>query len=136
MRKSIILSLLLVFAISLSAQEQKQVEFAEITHDFGVVQEGDGDNGKITNVFKFKNLGSVPIYVESARASCGCTVPTFDKTPILPGETGEIPVTYNTNGRAGSINKSITVTFKDGGDNTFIETLYIKGNVIGKAQQQ
>lgn len=134
MRKSIILSLLLVFAISLSAQDKKAVEFTEITHDFGVVQENAGEGGKITNVFTFKNLGTTPIFVVSAKASCGCTTPKIDETkPILPGEIGEIPVSYSTN-RQGSFNKSVTVTFKDGSDNTFNEIIYIKGNVIAKAE--
>jgi len=126
-----------MFAISLSAQEKQTVEFTEKTHDFGTVQEGAGDGGRITAVFIFKNLGTTPVFVANAKASCGCTTPKVDSSkPILPGETGEIPVTYSTNGRPGSFNKSVTVTFKDGNESTFTEVIYIKGNVTPKPQPQ
>jgi hypothetical protein len=135
MKKTIFLSLVFALSISLVAQEKKIVEFTEKTHDFGVVQEGAGDNGKITNVFTFKNVGTTPVFIESAKASCGCTTPKVDSTkPILPSETGEIPVTYNTNGRPGGFNKSITVTLKNGSEDSFTEVVYIKGEVKAKAQ--
>jgi len=137
MKKSIFLSLLLAFSVVLFAQEKKSVEFTEKTHDFGTVQEGAGEGGKITAIFTFKNVGTTPVFIESAKASCGCTTPKVDSTkPILPGETGEIPVSYNTNGRPGSFNKSVTVTFKDGSENSFTDVIYIKGNVTPKAQEQ
>ena len=137
MKKSIFLSLLLAFSVVLFAQEKKSVEFTEKTHDFGTVQEGAREGGKITAIFTFKNVGTTPVFIESAKASCGCTTPKVDSTkPILPGETGEIPVSYNTNGRPGSFNKSVTVTFKDGSENSFTDVIYIKGNVTPKAQEQ
>jgi len=137
MKKSIFLSLMLAFSVVLFAQEKQTVEFTEKTHDFGTVLEGAGDGGRITAVFTFKNLGTTPVFVASAKASCGCTTPKVDSSkPILPGETGEIPVTYSTNGRPGSFNKSVTVTFKDGSENTFTEVIYIKGNVTPKPQEQ
>ena len=136
MKKSIFLSLMLVLAVSLSAQEKKTVEFTETTHDFGTVVQKNAGEGGITHVFTFKNLGSTPIFIESARASCGCTTPQVDNTkPILPNGTGEIPVTYNATS-TGSFNKSVTVTFKDGNDNSFTEVIYIKGNVTPKEQNQ
>jgi hypothetical protein len=137
MKKTIILSFVFALAVSLTAQEKKFVEFTEKTHDFGVVQEGEGNGGKITNVFTFKNVGTTPLFIENAKASCGCTTPKIDGTkPILPDETGEVPVTYNTAGRPGNFNKSVTVTFKNGNGDTFSEVIYIKGDVTPKAQQQ
>ena len=66
--------------------------------------------------------------VKSANGSCGCTVPTWPKDPIMPGETSEIKVRYDTN-RVGDINKTVTV-------NTNIEgkqiVLSVKGKVLAK----
>ena len=137
MKKSILLSLVLAFAISLSAQEKKSVEFTEITHDFGTVQEGASENGKLLHVFVFKNVGTTPVFVENVKASCSCTAAApADKTkPILPGETGEIPVTYTRANSPGSFNKSVTVSFKDGNENAFTEVIYIKGNITPKPQE-
>ena len=136
MRKSIFVSLMLAFAVALSAQEKKTVEFTETTHDFGTIREGTSENGKITHVFTFKNVGSTPIFIENAKASCGCTTPKVDKTkPILPNETGEIPVIYNKANQVGSFHKNVTITFKDGNDNSFNEIIHIKGKITPKEQE-
>ncbi len=58
--------------------------------------------------FVFVNKGNAPIIISKIKSSCGCTVPTYSKKPILPGEKGEINVRYATN-RVGAISKTITV---------------------------
>ncbi|MDR3327871.1 MAG: DUF1573 domain-containing protein [Prevotellaceae bacterium] len=137
MKKSIFLSVVLAASVSLLAQEKKMVEFVEATHNFGTVKEGDGDNGKITTVFKFTNLGATPIFIESASASCGCTTPKVDSSkPIAPGEVGEVPVTYNTNGRVGTFSKQITVVFRNAQEEKSTEKLFIKGEVTAKNDAQ
>jgi hypothetical protein len=134
MRKLIFLSTVFVLSIiSLSAQEKKMAEFKSFDHDFGTVQEGEGNGGQITTVFKFTNTSTSPIFIESANASCGCTKPKVDSSrPIAPGEMGEIPITYNTVGRPGSFTKVITITFKNALEERTSEKLYIRGNVIPK----
>ena len=48
--------------------------------------------------------------IHQAFASCGCTVPTFTKEPIKPGEQGVIDVTYNgTDKFPGHFQKTVTV---------------------------
>lgn len=60
--------------------------------------------------FNFKNAGTAPLVIHQALASCGCTVPTFTKTPVKPGEKGQIDVTYNGTGKfPGHFQKTITV---------------------------
>ncbi len=63
-------------------------EFAEESHDFGSINEGD----VVEHTFKFKNVGDAPLIISSATASCGCTVPEWPKEPIPVGEEGEIAV--------------------------------------------
>ena len=58
--------------------------------------------------FKFTNTGKEPLILQQPQSSCGCTVPTWPKEPVFPGESNEIKVTYNTK-KAGPINKTVTV---------------------------
>ena len=59
---------------------------------------------------EFKNTGKKPIIISEAHGSCGCTVPKWPHDPILPKKKGVIHVTYNTDHRAGPINKTVTIT--------------------------
>ena len=135
MRKLFLLSVVALLSVSLFAQQKKMVEFDKPIHDFGKIVEGQGNGGKVTAGFKFTNIGTTPIFIESARASCGCTTPSVDSSkPIAPGGTGEIPVTYNTIGRPGTFNKSVTVTFKNASGETTSENIFIRGEVTPQNQ--
>ena len=60
--------------------------------------------------FRFTNTGIAPLVIHQALASCGCTVPTFTKTPVKAGEKGQVDVTYNGTGKfPGHFQKTITV---------------------------
>ncbi|MDR2684642.1 MAG: DUF1573 domain-containing protein [Prevotellaceae bacterium] len=133
MKKFLFLSMAFILSVAAMAQEKKNVEFTEETHDFGTVVQGD-ENGRIKTVFKFKNISAMPIMITNASASCGCTTPNVEKNkPIAPGEYGEVPVTYDSN-RVGSFNKTVTVTFAIGQE-SFVEKLIIKGVVNAKPQE-
>ncbi len=82
------------------------MKFDTEVHDFGTIQEGD----EAKHIFKFVNYSKEPIVIQNARASCGCTTPSYSKEPIKPGGTGSLTVVYNTKNRPGAINKSVTVT--------------------------
>ncbi|MCD4665566.1 MAG: DUF1573 domain-containing protein, partial [Bacteroidales bacterium] len=58
--------------------------------------------------FKFTNDGKEPLILSNVRSSCGCTVPTWPRQPILPGQSDVIKVKYDTK-RVGMINKSVHV---------------------------
>jgi hypothetical protein len=63
-----------------------------------------------SHIFKFKNTGNIPLVISDARADCGCTVPTWTKDPVMPGQEGEIEVKYNSAGRGGqTVSKTVTV---------------------------
>lgn len=76
--------------------------------------------------FKFTNKGDKPLILQSAKPSCGCTVPSFPKEPIMPGEFGYIKVKYDTK-RMGTFSKYITITTNVESNNTI--RLNIKGKV-------
>lgn len=81
------------------------IDFPENKFDFGKVKEGT----KVKHAFKFKNTGENPLMISDAIASCGCTVPSFSKAPVMPGDEGEIVVEFNTKGRKGNNHKSVIV---------------------------
>lgn len=81
-------------------------EFTETEHDFGTINEGD----VVSHTFKFKNTGEAPLIIQSAKGSCGCTVPTWPKDPIPVGGEGEIVAEFNSKGKPNIQNKTVTIT--------------------------
>ncbi len=98
-------------------------EFESEEHDFGTIIQGES----VSFAFKFKNSGKGDLVIRSANGSCGCTVPEFPKDPVKPGESALINVTFNSEGKEGLQNKTVTLIA-----NTIPNThvLTIKGNVI------
>ena len=105
--------------------EQKSlVEWAEgREHDFGDMRQ----NAPQTYVFRFKNLGEVPILLETVRTSCGCTAARWTETAIAAGQTGEVSIEYDAY-QTGDFNKKIRVFFDR---QRKPEVLRIRGNVRG-----
>ncbi len=98
------------------------IEFSESEFDFGTIDEGE----KVSHTYKFTNTGTEPLIIKDAKGSCGCTVPSWPKDPVLPGATGEMLVEFNSKGKAGSQNKRVTITANTNPGQTFIN---IKGEV-------
>lgn len=81
------------------------IEFDKMEHDFGSIDQ----SGKATHTFKFKNTGEADLIIQEAKGSCGCTVPDYPKQAIKPGESGEIEVSFDPQGRPGTQMKNVTV---------------------------
>lgn len=58
--------------------------------------------------FILKNTGDAPLLIKDISASCGCTVPEWDKNPIKPGDKTEIKVKV-TPDATGHFRKTVTV---------------------------
>lgn len=100
---------------------ESEVTFAKTVHDYGTIKK-ESDGGC---EFAFTNTGTEPLILSNVKSSCGCTVPTWPKDPILPGKSEIIKVMYDTK-RMGIISKSITV-ISNAKNGTVI--LSIKGEV-------
>ena len=85
-----------------------QMKFKESTYNFGSVTDGE----KVEHTYKFKNTGNDPLIISNAQGSCGCTVPQWPKEPIAPGKSGEIKVVFDSKGKVGKQNKTVTITAK------------------------
>jgi len=106
MKKLAIILCVAIFGLNTYAQEKvAKIEFKSETIDYGTIEKGsDG-----VRVFEFTNTGDAPLIISKVKSTCGCTVPKKPKGPIMPGETGEISVKYDTN-RVNPIRKTIMVT--------------------------
>jgi hypothetical protein len=135
--KKIILSLTIVLAGLSAVQAQTSnattdavkavnpkaadIKFNSLEIDYGTIEHNADGNRE----FKFKNVGKEPLIIANCQGSCGCTVPTWPKEPIMPGKSGIIKVKYATD-RVGHFQKNVTVT-----SNAKVEkvVLTIKGDV-------
>ena len=86
--------------------EKTSILFFETEHDFGQVKEGK----KVTCKYTFENTGNADLIILNAKATCGCTKPSYSKKPIAPGKTGSLEVTFNTKGRVGNQRKNVSIT--------------------------
>lgn len=103
------------------------VQVLDSLYDFGTIKEGE----KAEFSFRFKNTGTKPLIIESASASCGCTVPEKPEQPIKPGEIGFIKVVFNSKGKVGPNTKNVTVI-----SNAYpsFPSLLLKGEVVAEKQ--
>lgn len=92
---------------SSKAENYAEIQFDTLRCNLGVFPESDPVR-KCS--FTFTNVGTAPLIINQAFASCGCTVPSFTKEPIKPGEKGSIDVTYDGKGLLpGRFSKTVTV---------------------------
>ncbi len=79
--------------------------FDETEHDFGRIIEGE----TVSYAFNFTNTGKSDLIIAEVSTSCGCTVPSYPKTPIRPGGKGTVKVAFNSNGKRGFQSKNVIV---------------------------
>jgi hypothetical protein len=115
----LITGLILVFAFSAFLVNKNMhdpkmnppvITFAKEKIEFGEVKQGPQVNGE----FEFTNTGNSLLVIKKITPACGCTgVVADEKKEFQPGETGKIKFTFNTEGRTGLNEKTITVESND-----------------------
>lgn len=103
-----------------------EITFETDVHDYGTIKQAADGNCE----FKFTNTGKEPLIISNAVGSCGCTVPTYPKEPILKGQSAVIKVHYDTK-RVGGFTKNVTITSNA---KTGTKVLTIKGTVEATEQ--
>lgn len=104
------LALTLLSAASLRAGEDGPLRFDSPAHDFGTIREQDG---RVSHTFRFVNTGNSPAVITAVETSCGCTVADFSKRPVMPGQSGEITITYDPGNRPGVFTRDVDVYTAD-----------------------
>lgn len=125
MKKILVISLLLTISLGYAAAQKKaEIKFDKLTYDIGKFSES---NPVQKCTFSFTNAGDAPLIINQAVASCGCTVPSYTKKPIMPGGKGTITVTYNGKGKfPGHFKKTITIRTNG---KTEMTRLYVEGTM-------
>ncbi|MEM8938749.1 MAG: DUF1573 domain-containing protein [Bacteroidota bacterium] len=105
---------------------QSAIEFQNVDHDFGEIEE---KNGYAEHTFNFTNKGNDPIKITNVKASCGCTTPGWTREKVMPGDSGFVTARYNPRNRPGRFRKSLRITTSDPASD---QTVYIMGFVKPK----
>lgn len=124
MKKLVLIATAFMFSVAVMAQTKVDdvLKMNSDKHDFGKIKQ----NVPVVYFFEIKNTSDKPIVVESASASCGCTIPEKPEKPIEPGKTGKLKVQYNA-ATVGPFNKDVYIKLAG------IETqkvLHISGEVV------
>lgn len=85
--------------------DKPEIKFEEEVFDFGPITQGE----KVSHAFTFKNTGNKNLIISGASGSCGCTVPEWPKEPIKPGASAKINVVFNSEGKSGIMDKTVTI---------------------------
>lgn len=93
----------------------------EQDHDFGEVPSGK----TVHFLFKYKNISTEPLLLQTVRTTCGCTAAEWTEEPVMPGETGHISIEFESSQR-GEFHKKIRVFFDK---QRKAEFLWIRGEV-------
>lgn len=102
-----------------------EIEFEESIFDFGQIKEGE----VVEHVYTYTNSGTAPVILSQVSASCGCTTPSYTQKPVLPGKSGEIKVSFASDGQVGKQQKIVTVV--SNAENG-VTTVQLKGEVLPK----
>ena len=131
-----IFAFLAVFATASNAQGTTTggpvMKFDVLEINYGDILQGKQSDPEAVRLFKFTNTGNEPLIISNCKGSCGCTVPSYPKEPILPGKSANIEVRYDI-ARLGPFQKTVTVTTNEA-DPT--HTLTIKGKVNPKPSEE
>jgi hypothetical protein len=93
------------------------------TFQFGTIQQGE----KVEHTYVLTNSGKTDLLIRKVSASCGCTAVQPDKQVIPPGESVKIKTVFNSAGKVGNQNKTVTIITNDPKNSKMI--LWVKGQV-------
>ncbi|WMJ73477.1 DUF1573 domain-containing protein [Cytophagaceae bacterium ABcell3] len=111
------------------SKEGPEITFIEKSKDFGDIVTGD----TVSHVFVFKNTGTEPLIVSDVVTTCGCTAPSWSKQPVMPGQSGDIKVVFNSKNKIGRQNKVVTILSNASNHR---ETVNIVTNILPKEKEE
>jgi hypothetical protein len=88
-----------------SSGKNPEIEFSQTDFDFGEIKQGE----RVAHRFIFKNTGDGDLLIKNVVAGCGCTVASFPKEPLEPGDESFIEATFNSEGYRGIVVKDVEV---------------------------
>lgn len=114
MKQKICLLFLLIGVICSNAYSniyaKDSLIFKEFTFDFGEILQGT----KVCHKFNFENTSDSLVTIKDVITQCGCTVGNYQKEPIPAGDTSEIEICFDSDGKYGRQRKTIRVVTSSG----------------------
>lgn len=104
-----------------AGNEKDGFHLTQSRYDFGKIPQGK----PVTHEFQWRNDNPFPVTISDIQASCGCTTPEWDKSPIAPGKMSTIRIGYNS-AAEGPFNKSVIVRYNQ----DKMKTITISGEVF------
>jgi hypothetical protein len=86
-----------------------RIQFATPVHDFGQIKGGE----VVKYTYVFTNVGQQVLELTAVQVGCGCTTAGDWSRRVEPGQTGSIPIQFNSGSFNGQVAKSVTVTCND-----------------------
>jgi len=99
------------------------IKFTVESYDFGDIAVGEN----VSYTFTYTNEGDANLVILSATASCGCTVPKWNKDPLPPGKEGYVEVVFDSSGRSGKQIKNIAIRSNS---DPAVKVLQIQANIV------
>jgi hypothetical protein len=81
-----------VFLFTYLTGFSQEIAFEKVKLNFGFVHEGD----KVNLNYRLSNTGEKPLIISDYKVECGCTVVDKPNHAILPGESYNLKVTFDT----------------------------------------
>lgn len=97
------------------------------SYNFGEIPQGI----PVDVVFEFTNTGNAPLIISKVEPACNCTDAVWTKTPIMPGQRGQVGVTFDA-ATGGKFSKTVVVTSNA---KPTEQTLVFTGTVVSKAKK-
>lgn len=91
---------------SVALDKMPVISFVDTVHDFGNLKDGE----VVEYGFRFVNKGKSPLLLAGAQSTCGCTASDYPHDPIAPGKEGVITVRFNSAGKDGHEEKTVTLS--------------------------
>lgn len=108
---------------SQSADTFARISFDNNTYNADTMMEGD----TISVRYHFINTGNIPLRIKQVWPGCGCTVPSYPKEAVMPGQDGFMELTFYSRTHPGTADKYAIIL-----SNAVEEHLFIKGYVVDK----
>jgi hypothetical protein len=98
---------LLFFLLSsaLVSGQKAELFFDDPYYKFPKAIEGD----QLEHRFTFTNTGSEPLVITDYKVACVCTRVYFPLKPVMPGQTGEVRVTFDSRSKSGYHDRTISI---------------------------
>ena len=100
---------ILIIGLSYQLIAQPKLKFADTKKNFGFVKNGE----KVKFSFQFANTGNQPLIITETKAGCSCTEVSWPKEPILPNQSGNIEVVFDTSPAHGRQDRIIEIFSND-----------------------